>query len=461
MSSITQGKTNWKFLIIVIILAIIVGAVTLWYTKRIEQLYQSTGMPNRENIIEKSVELNFNSLKNGQYYISDCANWVQLKDGCFEEQNYLCNGEEWYLYIKLYGFNIDYEGRKCVESYVEDIEGEIVAFGDLNGDGKKDAAVIINENTGGTGQIRILAIVINRNGKPYNIASQKLGDRVSINSININSEVVTVDFYPWQSKERMIMKFRLIEDQLRLEDIFLPSEKIISSQIAPNNIYAFITTQKSIPVQNTFKENENGANVLVMDNLIFVDLSTQEKREFDLYKLASKEIIDPLRTIPVPVQYTLYVNLLKWSVNSHDFWGTINLVSSADPPVNDSVSLFKINIKDWSIEKFTLPGHFISPLGQQSFNLERESVLFESATSDNELFLYLYEIQAKEKTTIVSYPNNIFSKYLPGKYGFLGYFYPQSLEIAETRQLYAKWLDKDTISYIDFVTRKEVIKKIE
>ena len=214
MPFITQGKTNWKFLVIVIILAIIVGAVALWYVKRPEQPYQSVEIPNGENVIEKSVELNFNLLKNGQYYIPDCACWVQLKDGCLEEQNYLCGEEKIYLYIKLYGFNIEGEGRKCVQSYVESIEGEVVAFGDLNGDGKKDAAVIINENTGGTGQIRILAVVINQNGKPYNIASQKLGDRISINSININSEVVTVDFYPWQSEERVITKFRLIENQL-------------------------------------------------------------------------------------------------------------------------------------------------------------------------------------------------------------------------------------------------------
>ncbi len=244
----------------------------------------------------------------------------------------------------------------------------------------------------------------------------------------------------------------------KLEDIFTSSEKIISSQIAPNNIYAFATTQKSIPVQNTFNENEDGCVVLVGDNLIFVNLTTQEKKEFDLYKLASKEIIDPLKTIPVPVQYKLYINLLEWSADSNDFWGAINLVPSADPPVNDSISLFKIDTKDWSIEKFTLPGRFINSLGKQSLNLERESVLFESATPDNELFLCLYEIQAEKKTTIVSYPNNVFSKYLSGEYGFLGYFYPLFSK-TESRQLNAKWLDKDTISYVDFVTRKEVIKK--
>jgi hypothetical protein len=40
MPFITQGKTNWKFLLIVIILAVIVGGGALWYAKKPEQPYQ-------------------------------------------------------------------------------------------------------------------------------------------------------------------------------------------------------------------------------------------------------------------------------------------------------------------------------------------------------------------------------------------------------------------------------------
>jgi len=246
----------------------------------------------------------------------------------------------------------------------------------------------------------------------------------------------------------------------QLEEIVGFDEKISSSQKAPNNNYVFVVIQKSTPIANTFKENKDGPVILVRDDLVFVNLINKEKKKFDLYKLVSKDIIDPLKTIPVQTQYTLYVNLLKWSLDSNNFWGAVNLVSSADPPVNNSVSLFKINIDDWSIERFALPGKYINSLGQQNLNLERNAVLFESATPKNELFLYLYEIPTQKKTTIVSYPSNIFSKYLPGNYGFLGYFHPGFLKV-EPRQLNAKWLDKNTVSYIDFVTREEVIRKIQ
>jgi len=48
MPLITQGKTNWKFLLIVFILVIIVGVVSLWYVKRLEQPYQPVEIKKSE-----------------------------------------------------------------------------------------------------------------------------------------------------------------------------------------------------------------------------------------------------------------------------------------------------------------------------------------------------------------------------------------------------------------------------
>ena len=49
MPFITQGKTNWKFFLIVIILAIIVGGGALWYAKRPEKPYQTVEIKKQEN----------------------------------------------------------------------------------------------------------------------------------------------------------------------------------------------------------------------------------------------------------------------------------------------------------------------------------------------------------------------------------------------------------------------------
>jgi len=56
MPFITQGKTNWKFLLIVIILAIIVGGEAFWCSKRTEKSYQPPEIKKQENKGEISVD---------------------------------------------------------------------------------------------------------------------------------------------------------------------------------------------------------------------------------------------------------------------------------------------------------------------------------------------------------------------------------------------------------------------
>ncbi len=68
-----------------------------------------------------------------------------------------------------------------------------IAFGDLNNDGKEDAAVIVTISGGGSGNFRELAIMENQEGSPINLTSVDLGDRVIINSITIESGIITLD----------------------------------------------------------------------------------------------------------------------------------------------------------------------------------------------------------------------------------------------------------------------------
>jgi heat shock protein HslJ len=55
----------------------------------------------------------------------------------------------------------------------------------LNGDGLADAAVLLVENSGGSGAFVYLAIVLNNEGIPENTATTLLGDRVSPEAISI------------------------------------------------------------------------------------------------------------------------------------------------------------------------------------------------------------------------------------------------------------------------------------
>jgi hypothetical protein len=85
-----------------------------------------------------------------------------------------------------------YEARSG-NDYLEVRITSDIAEGDLNGDGIADAALVIAENTGGTGRFASLVIVLNQNGNPVQTALYQIGDRVKINQITIKNERVTLD----------------------------------------------------------------------------------------------------------------------------------------------------------------------------------------------------------------------------------------------------------------------------
>lgn len=70
---------------------------------------------------------------------------------------------------------------------------DAVAFGDLNGDGAGDAAVLLAENGGGSGVFMSLVIMLNQGGLPLQAGAAELGDRVLVNSATIDSGQVTLD----------------------------------------------------------------------------------------------------------------------------------------------------------------------------------------------------------------------------------------------------------------------------
>jgi hypothetical protein len=68
-----------------------------------------------------------------------------------------------------------------------------VAFGDLNGDGLDEAAAMVLENFGGTGNFGMLTIYSNGNGLPVFLTSVLIDDRPMINSISIDNGEVFLD----------------------------------------------------------------------------------------------------------------------------------------------------------------------------------------------------------------------------------------------------------------------------
>jgi len=68
--------------------------------------------------------------------------------------------------------------------------GELMAFGDLNGDGLGDAVATIAENYGGTGVFVNLVALLNQNGLPRHVASYFIDDRPILESLDIRKGLI-------------------------------------------------------------------------------------------------------------------------------------------------------------------------------------------------------------------------------------------------------------------------------
>ncbi len=67
------------------------------------------------------------------------------------------------------------------------------AFGDINGDGVPDAAVVLVAQTGGSGTFYYLSPVLNQDGTPNPLTPELLGDRVELQSLAIAAEQIDVE----------------------------------------------------------------------------------------------------------------------------------------------------------------------------------------------------------------------------------------------------------------------------
>lgn len=68
-----------------------------------------------------------------------------------------------------------------------------MAFGDLNGDGAGDAAVLLAENYGGSGVFVSVIAMLNLNGQAVQAASEMIDDRPQINGVSIKDGQIFLD----------------------------------------------------------------------------------------------------------------------------------------------------------------------------------------------------------------------------------------------------------------------------
>jgi hypothetical protein len=137
-------------------------------------------------------------LRNGTYVLPESKETVTLTDGTFDRADSMEN----LLHVTLMN---------------------PIAFGDLDGDGAEDAAIVLSENMGGTGFFMSVVAVLNRNGSPVQSASWFLDDRAQLKGMVIAGGRIAVDAVIHSFQDPMccpnfpvVETLRLIHDQFIL-----------------------------------------------------------------------------------------------------------------------------------------------------------------------------------------------------------------------------------------------------
>ena len=103
-----------------------------------------------------------------------------------------------------------------------------VAFGDLNGDGVDDAAVLLGENGGGSGVFVSLIAMINANGEPMQAGSAFIDDRALINNLSINVGRIVLDAMIHGPNDPMVDPTKKVTETFHLAKNGLVLEQYVS-----------------------------------------------------------------------------------------------------------------------------------------------------------------------------------------------------------------------------------------
>ncbi len=188
----------------IIIIILIIGGIFAWQYFWMVEKVEAPETEVTESVKEKEefVKLTLEGLENAEYYFALYDKRARLINGLHGEEEII--DEDDFRYIFSAG-----------------IVGDKIAFGDLNYNGKEDAAVIIYSAGGGNGVFYELTVMINENGSPYHLASKYLGDRIRINSIAVKEGVIALDMVVHDLGDaaccptlHKVFQYKLFEDEL-------------------------------------------------------------------------------------------------------------------------------------------------------------------------------------------------------------------------------------------------------
>jgi hypothetical protein len=102
---------------------------------------------------------------------------------------------------------------------------DVMAFGDIDGDGVNEAAVIVSENYGGTGVFVFLALYVEQAGQPLFLTSVFIDDRPVVSELRFETDEIFLSSTTHGAEDPFCCPtlhnerhYRLINNQLELTD---------------------------------------------------------------------------------------------------------------------------------------------------------------------------------------------------------------------------------------------------
>ena len=142
-----------------------------------------------------------------------------------------------------------------------------IGRGELNG--QPAAAVVLASSGGGSGTFMDLAVVVERDGRPVNIASTSLGDRAQINSVTIGNNQIAVDMVTHGPEDAMccptkqvVKTFALEGDELaEIADDSTSEEQTLTGQVWQWTTFVDPLSRTNVddPAQYTVEFKDDGS----------------------------------------------------------------------------------------------------------------------------------------------------------------------------------------------------------
>ncbi len=166
---------------ILLILLVIVLAICGYFYFAKKSPESSLMSPSTTSSTTTPTALSFDQIKNVEVPASwQDGDFVQLKNGNYDGRLEESKGEP----TGIPNTYVSTELLLATTTY---------ATTDFDGDGNEDILVTIASNSGGTGWFNDLLAFRNENGKPVYAGKVSLGDRIKVNQISADKNIVTTD----------------------------------------------------------------------------------------------------------------------------------------------------------------------------------------------------------------------------------------------------------------------------